>query len=53
MSDGKAMIISLNLKFHSIEIPLKLISLYKMSQYFPKRFEPFGGDLSVKLNLLK
>ena len=23
----------------------------KMSQYFPKVYEPFGGDLNVKLEL--
>ena len=22
-----------------------------MSQYFPKRYEPFGGDINVKVNL--
>ena len=26
-------------------------TLYKMSQYFPKPYEPFGGDISVKLDL--
>ena len=25
-------------------------TLYKMSQYFPKPFEPFRGDISVKLD---
>ena len=23
-------------------------TLYKMSQYFPKPYEPFGGDINVK-----
>ena len=23
----------------------------KMSQYFPKPFEPFGGDINVKVDL--
>ena len=23
----------------------------KMSQYFPKRYEPFGGDINVKIDL--
>ena len=23
----------------------------KMSQYFPKPYEPFGGDINVKVNL--
>ena len=26
-------------------------TLYKMSQYFPKRYEPFGGDINVKIDL--
>ena len=25
--------------------------LYKMSQYFPKPYEPFGGDINVNLEL--
>ena len=28
-------------------ILLIAISLYKMSQYFPKPYEPFGGDINV------
>ena len=24
---------------------------YKMSQYFPKSYEPFGGDINVKVDL--
>ena len=27
------------------------ISLYKMSQYFPKPYEPFGRDINVKVDL--
>ena len=27
------------------------ISLYKMSQYFPKPYEPFDGDINVKVDL--
>ena len=27
------------------------IPLYKMSQYFPKPFEPFGGNINVKVDL--
>ena len=27
------------------------ISLYKMSQYFPKRFKHFGENVSVKVDL--
>ena len=26
-------------------------TLYKMSQYFPKSYEPFGGDVNVKIDL--
>ena len=26
-------------------------SSYKMSQYFPKPYEPFGGDIDVKVDL--
>ena len=25
-------------------------TLYKMSQYFPKSYEPFGGDINVKVD---
>ena len=25
-------------------------TLYKMSQYFPKPYEPFGGDINVDLS---
>ena len=34
-----------------ITISLIAISLYKMSQYFPKPYEPFGGDINVKVDL--
>ena len=26
-------------------------TLYKISQYFPKIYEPFGGDINVKVDL--
>ena len=26
-------------------------TLYKMSKYFPKPYEPFGGDINVKVDL--
>ena len=26
-------------------------TLHKMTQYFPKPFEPFGGDINVKVHL--
>ena len=27
------------------------MTLYKMSQYFPKPYEPFGGDINVTVGL--
>ena len=27
------------------------MSLYKMSQYFPKPYEPFGEDINVKIDI--
>ena len=44
MSNGKSMIIRL-----IVELMKK--TLYKMSQYFPKPYEPLGRDISVKLDL--
>ena len=26
-------------------------TLYKMSQYFPKPYKPFGGDINIKVDL--
>ena len=34
-----------------ITISLIAISSYKMSQYFPKPYEPFGGDINFKVDL--
>ena len=28
-----------------------MILTYKMSQYFPKLYEPFSGDINVKVDL--
>ena len=42
MSNGKAMKINL--------IALKKI-LYKMSWHFPKPYEPFGGNINIKVDL--
>ena len=28
-----------------------MFSSYKMSQFFPKSYEPFGGDINVKVDL--
>ena len=44
MSNGKVMII------HLI-VGLIKKTLYKMSQYFPKPYKPFGGDINVKVDL--
>ena len=44
MSNGKAMIIRL------IAGLIKK-TLYKMILYFPKRYEPFGGDINAKVDL--
>ena len=36
-----------------IRVKTRLIkkTLHKMSQYFPKPYKPFGGDISVKVDL--
>ena len=44
MPNGKAMIISLI-------VGLIKRTLYKVSQYFPKQYELFGGDINVKVDL--
>ena len=44
MSNGKVMIV------HLIAGLIKKI-LYKMSHYFLKLYEPFGGDINVKVDL--
>ena len=44
MSNGRVMIILLI-------VGLIKKTLYKMSQYFPKPYEPFGGDINVTFNL--
>ena len=44
MSNGKDMII------HFI-VGLIKRTLYKMSQYFPKTYEPFGRDIDVRVDL--
>ena len=28
-----------------------MFSSYKMSQHFPKPYEPFGGDINVKVDI--
>ena len=33
------------------EILLNAIPLYKNESYFPKPYEPFGGDINVKVDL--
>ena len=44
MSNGQDMIV------HSV-VGLMKKTVYKMSQYFPKPYEPFGGDINVKVDL--
>ena len=44
MSDGKAMI-------NHLIAGLMEKTLYKVSQYFPKPYKPFGGDINVKADL--
>ena len=44
MSIGKAMIINLI-------AGLMKKTLHKVSQYFPKPYQPFGGDTNVKVDL--
>ena len=44
MQDGKAMIIYLI-------VGLTKRTLYKMSQYFPKPYEPSGGEINIKVDL--
>ena len=44
MLNGKAIII------HLIAELIKK-TLYEMSKYFPKPFEPFGGDINIKVDL--
>ena len=48
MSNGKVMIINLIV---GLKKRFCMILLYKMSQYFPKPYEPFGGDINVKTDL--
>ena len=44
MSNGKVIVV------HLI-VGLTKKTLYKMSQYFPKPYKPFGGDINVKVDL--
>ena len=57
MPHGKVMIIRLTVglirKMLLNEILLNSIPLYKLSQYFPKPYASFEGDISVKLDLSK
>ena len=49
MSNGKVMIIRFT--FGLIEKDLVWFYHIKMSQYFPKPYEAFGGDINVKVDL--
>ena len=46
MLNGKAMVINLM-------VGLMKKTLYKMSQYLPKPYKYFGGDINVKVDLSK
>ena len=50
---GKETSCMLNGKVMIIRLIVGLIKniLYKISQYFPKPYEPFGGDINVKVDL--
>ena len=45
MLNGKVMVIPLTVEL------IKKMSLYKMSQYFPKPFQCSGGTINAELNL--
>ena len=55
MSNGKDMIIHLIAGFIKKLNQMKFFKMQfhciKVSQYFPKPYEPFGGDINVKVNL--
>ena len=52
MSNGKVMIVHLIVGLmKKIMILLVAIPLHKMSQIFRKRYEAFGGDINVKVDL--
>ena len=44
MLNGKVIIINLI-------VGLIKKTLYKMSKYFPQPYEPFGGDINIKVDL--
>ena len=54
MSNGKDIIINLIVglikKTYWIKFPWMRFRCIKMSQYFPKPDEPFGGDINVKVD---
>ena len=52
MSNGKVMIIHLKARLiKKIQRDSIGCNYVKMSQYFPKPYEPFGGDINVKVDL--
>ena len=56
MSNGKVMIVHLIaglIKKDLVWFCWFQFHCIKMSQYFPKPYEPFGGDINVKVDLFK
>ena len=57
MSNRKVMIIHLiaglikNIQYNIVRVLKTRFYLTKMSQYFPKPYEPFGGDINFKVDL--
>ena len=52
MSNGNVMIVHLIAGLIKKTNQISIIPSYsKMSQYFPKPYEPFGGDINVKVDL--
>ena len=51
MLNGKDMIINLITGLIKKRLICMNFSCVKMSQYFPKPYEPFGGDVNVKVDL--
>ena len=50
ISNGKVMIVHLIARLIN-KTQCNSIDCIKMSQHFPKPYEPFGGDINVKVDL--
>ena len=51
MSNGKVMIVHLTAGLIKKDLIRQVCYCIKMSQYFPKSYEPFGGDVNFKVDL--